>query len=76
MQVRWAITRFTVWSVNGAVRLASTSRIIWSYAPTFSAGVLVITCAARTAYRWDRNGSIATTACSPVDRAVNRCTPP
>ena len=31
-------------------------------ARTFSAGVLAITCAARTAYRWDRNGSAATTA--------------
>ena len=74
--VRCAIARFTVWSLNGPVRLASTSRIIWSYAPTFSAGVWVITWAARTAYRWDRKGRAATTASSPVDRARNRYTPP
>ena len=43
-------------------------------AGTLSPGA--ISWAARTAYRWDRNGTIATLTGSPVDRAVNEYTPP
>ena len=68
--VRCAITRLTVWSVNGPVRLAEdVADHLVVGADVLGRGVWAISWAARTAYRWDRNGSTATTASSPVERA-------